>query len=194
MGWRKNFCYWLIVTCEVHRVRAAGADGQLVIAKPANGTEKKTCRPPGVIVVGVSRSGTSIATSILGRLGAHLGHVAKGSYQNHPDGKNEFKPAVVVNKHIYDVDGLTWDELPRPLSPGTRTRRDLVDRAVDALVALLAVWKSTFGLGGPHQTSELSISVTSKSIRLIFGRIDCSRRILEARQKASRRNRSITRT
>ena len=30
------------------------------------------------------------------------------------------------------------------------------------------------GLGGPHQTSELSISVKSKSIRLIFGRIDCS--------------------
>ena len=23
MGWRKNFCYWLIVTGEVHRVRAA---------------------------------------------------------------------------------------------------------------------------------------------------------------------------
>ena len=143
MGWRKNFCYWLIVTCEVHRVRAAGAAGRLVIAKPANGTEKKTCRPPGVIVVGVSRSGTSIATSILGRLGAHLGTVAKGSFQNHPDGKNEFKPAVVVNKHIYDVDGLTWDELPRPLSPGTRTRRDLVDRAIDALAAFLDLgWDS----------------------------------------------------
>ena len=23
MGWRKNFCYWLIITGEVHRVRAA---------------------------------------------------------------------------------------------------------------------------------------------------------------------------
>ena len=38
------------------------------------------------------------------------------------------------------------------------------------------------------QTSELSISVTSKSIRLIFGRIDCSRRCLEAEPKSSRRN------
>jgi hypothetical protein len=46
------------------------------------------------------------------------------------------------------------------------------------------VWKSTPGLGGgPHQTSELSSSVTSKSIRLSFGRIECSRRVLEARQK-----------
>ena len=144
MGWRKNFCYWLIVTGEVHRVRAAGADGQLVIAKPANGTEKKTCRPPGVIVVGVSRSGTSIATSILGRLGAHLGNVEQSrSDQNHPDGINELTSVKRVNKGIYDVDGLTWDELPRPLSPGTRTRRDLVDRAIDALAAFLDLgWDS----------------------------------------------------
>ena len=56
---------------------------------------------------------------------------------------------------------------------------------------LLSVWNSTTGLGGPHQTSELSSSVKSKSIRLIFGRIDCSRGVLEARQKASRRNRRI---
>ena len=52
------------------------------------------------------------------------------------------------------------------------------------------VWIPPTGLGGPHQTSELSISVKSKSIRLIFGRIDCSRQVLEARQKASRRIRS----
>ena len=64
---------------------------------------------------------------------------------------------------------------------------------VGATVAALsmAVWKSTTGLGGPHQTSELSISVKSKSIRLSFGRIDGSRRVLEARRKASRRNRRI---
>jgi hypothetical protein len=47
-----------------------------------------------------------------------------------------------------------------------------------------AVWKSTTGLGGPHQTSELSISVKSKSIRLILGRIDCSCQVLEAQRKS----------
>ena len=46
------------------------------------------------------------------------------------------------------------------------------------------VWNSTTGLGGPDQTSEFSSSIKSKSIRLIFGRIDCSRRVLEAQQKA----------
>jgi predicted kinase len=52
------------------------------------------------------------------------------------------------------------------------------------------VWKSTSELGRRGQTSELSISAKSKSIRLIFGRIDCSHQelVLEARQKASRRN------
>jgi hypothetical protein len=47
-----------------------------------------------------------------------------------------------------------------------------------------AVWIASTGLGGPHQTSELSISVNSKSIWLIFGRIDCSRRVLEAQRKS----------
>ena len=47
-----------------------------------------------------------------------------------------------------------------------------------------AVWIPPTGLGAPHQTSELSSSVKSTSIRLIFGRIDCSRRVLEAQLKS----------
>jgi hypothetical protein len=50
------------------------------------------------------------------------------------------------------------------------------------------VWKSNSELGYPNQTSELSSSVESTSIRLIFGRIDRSRRILEAQEKHLRRN------
>ena len=46
-----------------------------------------------------------------------------------------------------------------------------------------AVWKSTAGSGRPDQTSKFSSSVKSKSIRLILGRIDCSRRVLEAQRK-----------
>ena len=44
-------------------------------------------------------------------------------------------------------------------------------------------WKSNSELGSPNQTSELSSSVKSTSIRLIFGRLDGSRRGLEARSK-----------
>jgi len=62
--------------------------------------------------------------------------------------------------------------------------RKHADRADDAALTQPPVWNSTTGLGGPDQTSELSISVKSKSIRLIFGRIDCSRRVLEAQPKS----------
>ncbi|KAH8095976.1 hypothetical protein JL720_3313 [Aureococcus anophagefferens] len=44
----------------------------------------------------------------------------------------------------------------------------LRSKAGDTAQGSVAVWKSTTGLGGPHQTSELSISIKSKSIRLIF--------------------------
>ena len=47
---------------------------------------------------------------------------------------------------------------------------------------------TTYGNGVETKTSNLSSSVTSKSIRLIFGRIDCPRRVLEAQQKSVRRN------
>ena len=89
---------------------------------------------------------------------------------------------------------------PEPLAPfpnAVRYRKVTGGETVTTVEGLLSlrplapVWIPTTGLGGPHQTSELSISVKSKSIRLIFGRIDCSRRVLEARQKASRRNRRI---
>ena len=49
---------------------------------------------------------------------------------------------------------------------------------------LVAVWKSTSGTPCPAKTSNLSISIKSKSIRLIFGRINCSRRVLEAQPKS----------
>ena len=53
-----------------------------------------------------------------------------------------------------------------------------------ALQQFSAVWKSTSELGRRGQTSEFSSSVKSTSIRLIFGRIDCSQRVLEVRSKS----------
>ena len=53
-----------------------------------------------------------------------------------------------------------------------------------AALSSAAVWKPTTGLGGPDQTREFSSSVKSKSIRLTFGRIDRSRRVLEAQPKS----------
>ena len=80
------------------------------------------------------------------------------------------------------------DEEQKRASPAAR--RELAkehDAELDALETILSppVWKSTTGLGGPHQTSDLSISITSKSIRLIFGRIDRSHRVFEAQPKST---------
>jgi len=76
---------------------------------------------------------------------------------------------------------------PWTASPTTTARRS-ASTSSSSPTTRRAAWESTTGLGGPHQISELSSSVTSKSIRLMFGRIDCSRCVLEARPKSSRRS------
>ena len=62
--------------------------------------------------------------------------------------------------------------------------------ALGDVVSPVAVWKSTSGTPRPAKTSNLSISITS--IRLILGRIDGSRRVLEAQLKNVRRNHTLT--
>ena len=69
-------------------------------------------------------------------------------------------------------------------------RLDEVEHLAEAPrgLGVAPVWKSTTGLGRPHQTLQFSSSVKSKSIRLIFGRIDCSRQVLEAHRKCLGQN------
>ena len=88
------------------------------------------------------------------------------------------KPAAY--RDVQPYVGTLWVPLYALLRNATPALRNSVSRPLE----WVAVWKSTTGLGGPHQTSELSISIKSKSIRLIFGRIDCFRRVLEAQRKS----------
>jgi len=84
--------------------------------------------------------------------------------------------------------------LPHPLlpaAPGCDVDLPAAPAPLDLdgpCLAPTAVWKSTSGMDASSKTSNLSSSIESKSIRLILGRIDRSRRVLEAPQKASRRN------
>ena len=84
--------------------------------------------------------------------------------------------------------------LPHPLlpaAPGCDVDLPAAPAPLDLdgpCLAPTAVWKSTGGMRASRETSNLSRSATSTSIRLIFGRIDRSRRVLEAPQKSSRRN------
>jgi len=94
-------------------------------------------------------------------------------------GPGSVHSAHVMVDGLKDLDGLCAQR---------NKAQDALEDAISKRAKLAAAWNSTAGLGGPDQTSEFSSSVTSKSIRLIFGRIDCSRRVLEARPKRLRRN------
>jgi hypothetical protein len=93
----------------------------------------------------------------------------------------EMREALGLPPTLHDDDdappALFDDDLTAELEQGAPDE--------PAWARLEAVWNSTTGLG-PDQTSEFSSSIKSKSIRLIFGRIDCSRRVLEA--QSLRRN------
>jgi hypothetical protein len=115
------------------------------------------------------------------------------------DGDGVAYRLVVVDEahHVYGDDALraAVEALVAPttrrllLSDVSQCRsRHVFYPAIAAEARLTAVWNSTTGLGGPDQTSEFSSSIKSKAIRLIFGRIDCSCRVLEAQPKRLRRN------
>ena len=97
---------------------------------------------------------------------------------------DEDKPAAAdeYDDGLPEPYGSRWRALPLSL------HADHEELLPNSVLMHQAVWKSTAGLWGPHQTSNLPISVTSKSIRLIFGPIDCSSRVLEAERKCSRQN------
>ena len=82
--------------------------------------------------------------------------------------------------------------LRRALVAGAAANAAWGFEALGDVVSPVAVWKSTSGTPRPANTSHLSISITSTSIRLILGRIDGSRRVLEAQPKNVRRIRTLT--
>ena len=85
----------------------------------------------------------------------------------------------------------TAHDLKTPIT-SFRLALDQLDRLLDKSTSTdesAPAWKSTGEPGRPDQTLQVSRSVTSTSIRLIFGRIDRSRRVLEAQP-----NRLRTRT
>ena len=117
--------------------------------------------------------------------------VANAKRRGHPtaDAFMSSKPDAGVNHKEF---GVTSEGVHVFLEAALRDTLH-IDPKVDPFTVKLtggpdAVWKPTTGLGGPDQTSELSSSVKSKSIRLIFGRIDCSCRALEAEPKSLCRN------
>ena len=89
---------------------------------------------PGIFVLGVSSSGTSVVMSVLHALGAHLGGAERvGRSDAHPDGINELPAAVALDKAIYAAHGLKWEDTPRLLPP---SHPELVGKARQVLLEL----------------------------------------------------------
>merc|ERR1719506_3446299 len=97
-----------------------------------------SCRPPGVFVVGASRSGTSVTTSLLERVGLNLGKAKQTAptaraRSAHPDGINEWNKVVDVNRRAWPGK---WSDTPRTLSPEVPSS-DLLGEATATLEQLL---------------------------------------------------------
>lgn len=98
-----------VVTATFGRIAREGAEVSLLQLR---GTT--TCRPPGVFVVGASRSGTSVTTSLLERVGLKLGKAGERQGGSaHPDGINEWNDVVRLNGKAWPGK---WSDIPRPLS------------------------------------------------------------------------------
>merc|ERR1719337_90474 len=98
-----------LVAASVSRSAPEGGEVSLLQLRGA------ACRPPGIFVVGASRSGTSVTTSLLERVGLKLGKArqsgAKGG-SAHPDGINEWRDVLSVNRKAWPGK---WSDTPRPL-------------------------------------------------------------------------------
>lgn len=73
-----------------------------------------TCDQQPILVLGMHRSGTSVATGLLARLGAHAGlsNVLQPGDAHNLDGYFELQAAVSLNDRLLALSNWTWDAPP----------------------------------------------------------------------------------
>ena len=81
-------------------------------AAPADPSE-----PRLLLVLGMHRSGTSVVTDLLGRLGFELGHDLLPPREDNPNGFFENARVVEIHERLLRALDRTWDD-PRPLPDG----------------------------------------------------------------------------
>ena len=91
-----------------------GYDSQAVVRDVAESGSPPMRRRKAILVVGMSRSGTSLISHILHTLGATLPDELIGPDRGNPSGHWEPRALVDINNRILSHLGLAWDD-PRPL-------------------------------------------------------------------------------
>ena len=81
-----------------------------------------------ICVLGMARSGTSLTSMILNRLGVHFGteQQLSAAYRFNPKGSWEHLEIRAINEQIFARFGGTWDKPPK-LPRGWQARRELDD-------------------------------------------------------------------
>ncbi|HEY5023384.1 MAG TPA: sulfotransferase, partial [Acidimicrobiales bacterium] len=119
---------------------------------------------PGVVVLGMHRSGTSAVSRILNLLGADLGPESDllTEYDN-PAGHWESKALVACNDRILAAFGRSWD-FPPWLAPGW----EYTDRASELLPELTETFTSVFH-SGPWAWKDPRTCLTFPLWRRVLG-------------------------
>ena len=97
-----------------------GSDHAGHTAFPASGVPRPEATPAArtaILVLGMSRSGTSLCTRVLNILGANLPQDLVGPAPSNPTGHWEPKHLVALNDGILREFGRSWDD-PRPMPAG----------------------------------------------------------------------------
>ena len=93
---------------------------------PGSGVPRPEAMPAvrtAILVLGMSRSGTSLCTRVLNILGADLPMDLVGPAPSNPTGHWEPKHLVALNDRILRGLGRSWDD-PRPMPAGSPASRE----------------------------------------------------------------------
>ena len=96
--------------------------------RPDRGRFGDPARGQIVCVLGMHRSGTSVAARLMNLLGVYLGAEERllDSQPDNPKGFWEYQPIFELNEEILGRLGGTWHE-PPPMPPGWETAAELAD-------------------------------------------------------------------
>jgi hypothetical protein len=133
-----------------------------------------------VVVLGMHRSGTSMTSAILEKLGINMGEETLGAVETNPIGHFEDKIFLDLNKRILNDAGGSWDN-----PPNYKTILDLKDKYKDEIEKLVSNKKENWGWKEPR--TSLTINLYYPYLKNIYF-IYCKRNEDDVAKSLKKRN------